>query len=118
MLDQAGHTFLRAHPILTGSAVITLCWLASEGWYRTAGVAVALIVLLAVRRSGRSRRIRHAGLRARADYENMLSAVGDPRGSWGRYPPAGWYPDPHHRARVRYFDGAGWTPACQPTFGQ
>ncbi len=31
MLDQAGDTFLRAHPILTGSAVITLCWLAAEG---------------------------------------------------------------------------------------
>jgi hypothetical protein len=23
--------------------------------------------------------------------------------------PAGWYPDPHHQAAQRYWDGAGWT---------
>ena len=64
--------------------------------------------------------VRDAGLRARAEYEHRLSLAGDPRGTFGRYPPVqpGWYPDPfaahrgspQRRYPLRYYDGAVWTP--------
>ena len=58
-------------------------------------------------RSGR----RNAGLLASADYEHRLNQYGDPRGVFGRYPPAqpGWWPDPANRYALRYYDGTGWT---------
>jgi hypothetical protein len=37
------------------------------------------------------------------------SAAGGASGGEGGGPPAGWYPDPQGQARLRYWDGSGWT---------
>ena len=57
------------------------------------------------------RAIQRAGLRARADLEHRLALTGDPRGIYGRFPPAqaGWFADPGHGRQIRYYDGAAWT---------
>jgi hypothetical protein len=37
------------------------------------------------------------------------SAAGAAAGGESGGPPAGWYPDPQGQARLRYWDGSGWT---------
>lgn len=102
----------RRHPVLVGGAALLAGWMLLEGWYVTVGVVAAVVLLLTVRRARRNRRVRHAALLARAEFENRLTQLGDQRGVFGRYPPvqAGWYPDPaQSRWQWRYFDGALWT---------
>ncbi|MCT7657648.1 hypothetical protein [Mycobacterium deserti] len=71
----------------TAAALLLVLWLLTAGWYTTVAVAGVVVLLVAVRRHRRAARIRDAGLRARADYEHRLSLAGDPRGTFGRYPP-------------------------------
>jgi Protein of unknown function (DUF2510) len=103
--------FWRRHPVLVGAAAFLTCWWLANGWYWTVALLVTTVALVAIRRTRRARARRHAGLRARAEYENRLSQYGDPRGVFGRYPPIqpGWFADPVSRRGLRYFDGAGWT---------
>lgn len=112
MLHHAHRPFWRRHPILTGGATFIACWLAANGWYWSLAVALTAVVLIVIRRTRRARAHRSAALLARAEYENRLTQWGDQRGIFGRYPPvqAGWFSDPYRRARLRYFDGATWTP--------
>lgn len=111
MLFHVNVPFWRRHPVLVGAAVVVACWWLATGWYWALALSATAATLLLFRRSRRGRARRHAGLRARADYENRLSWYGDPRGVFGRYPPAppGWFPDPVNRCAVRYFDGTAWT---------
>jgi hypothetical protein len=111
MLHHVHLPFWRRHPLLVGAAAFLACWWLVNGWYWTVAVSAAAATLFAIRRARRNRARRHAGLRARADYENRLSQYGDPRGVFGRYPPvpAGWFPDPVNRCALRYFDGSAWT---------
>ena len=55
---------------------------------RVVPVSVAGAVAVIARRYLRARAIRRAGLRARADLEHQLAMTGDPRGIYGRFPPA------------------------------
>lgn len=113
MLDQhVQRPFLRRHPVVTAAAATTLTWWLWQGWYEAVALVVVVGLFVVVRRRRHAAAIRDAGLRARADYENRLSAAGDPRGLYGRYTPAwpNWYPDPQNPCRLRYFDGAAWTP--------
>ena len=111
MLHHVRLPFWRRHPVLVGVAALMAFWWLANGWYWAVALSAAAATLLVIRRARRSRAWRHAGLRARADYENRLNQYGDPRGVFGRYPPAlpGWWPDPANRHALRYYDGAGWT---------
>jgi hypothetical protein len=111
MLHHVYLPFWRRHPLLVGAAAFLVCWWLANGWYWTVAVSATAATLFTIRRVRRSRARRHAGLRARADYENRLSQYGDPRGVFGRYPPAppGWFPDPANGCALRYFDGSAWT---------
>lgn len=108
------------HPLLATAGVVLAVWLVYSG----AQVVVAVVGLawlgVAIRRRRRDNALRDAGLRARADYEHRLNLVGDQRGIHGRYPPVqpGWFPDPHNRSRLRYFDGGVWTGYTASTCGQ
>jgi Protein of unknown function (DUF2510) len=86
-------------------------WLIADGSHLLAAGAIGTVAAVAVRRHRRARATRWAGLQARADLEHRLTLAGDPRGTFGRYPPlrAGWFTDPTGGPRVRYFDGVGWT---------
>lgn len=103
--------FARRHPWITVGYVLWVGWLIAEGSYSLAAVAVGIVGIWALRRHQQARDVRWAGLRARADIEHRLTAAGDPRGTFGRYPPvcAGWFADPTGGRRVRYFDGVDWT---------
>ncbi|WP_319455129.1 MULTISPECIES: DUF2510 domain-containing protein [unclassified Mycobacterium] len=111
MLYHAQLPFWRRHPVVTSVAVFLAGWLLVDGWYLTVALAAGAVLLLAIRRTRRARRFRHAGLRARAEFEHRLAQWGDQRGVFGRYPPvqAGWFPDPANRWQWRYFDGSMWT---------
>ncbi|AGB25770.1 Protein of unknown function (DUF2510) [Mycobacterium sp. JS623] len=75
---------------------------------------MGLLIFVARRRQALA--VRDARLRARAELEHRLNLAGDPRGSYGRYPPvqAGWFPDPQNGLQLRYFDGALWTAYARP----
>lgn len=111
LYQRARPAFWRRHPAITGTAAIVVCWQLIHGSYVLVAVAVAagLMIYLAGRRRALGRR--DAGLRARADLENRLALAGDPRGTYGRYPPvqAGWFADPRNPWLLRYFDGSAWT---------
>ncbi|WP_102145913.1 DUF2510 domain-containing protein [Mycobacterium hubeiense] len=116
LYQRVRRPFWRRHPWAAGAGVLALCWLLLNGWYTTATLAMAVVLLIAIRRHRRAKELRDAGLRARADYEHRLSLAGDPRGIFGRYPPVqpGWFADPQNHCRIRYFDGATWTPYAVP----
>ncbi len=99
------------HPFIAGVALIAAVWMVQAGWYTPVVLAAGIVVFIALRRRQRDGVARRAGLAARADLENRMVLAGDPRGVHGRYPPvrAGWFHDPGHPARLRYFDGAVWT---------
>lgn len=80
--------YWRRHPWLTVCGFLCAAWLLTNGWYLTFAVVALLAVTVQMRRSRRARAIRHAGLRARADLEHRFAMNGDPRGTYGRYPPA------------------------------
>lgn len=109
--QQTPRRFWRRHPLVCAAVVALAGWLLSDGHYLTVGLAAALALMVTIRRRRRANALRDAGLRARADYEHQLNAAGDPRGTFGRYPPVqpGWFPDPADRRRMRYFDGVAWT---------
>jgi len=111
MLHHGYLPFWRRHPVFMGAVAVLTYLLLASGWYWVLAGTAAVAVLVAVRRVRRSRALRDAGLRARADYENQLTRFGDPRGIYGRYPPVspGWFPDPANRYALRYFDGSAWT---------
>lgn len=96
---------------MAGVALLTVAFWWWNGWYDALAVAAIVGLLIVAGHRRRHLAIRDAGLRARADYEHQLNLAGDPRGTFGRYPPVqpGWFPDPQNRCRVRYFDGAMWT---------
>jgi Protein of unknown function (DUF2510) len=103
--------FWQRHPWFTGAAALFVCVQVMHGWYVPV-VAIALTAMLAhIARRRRAAARRDAGLRARADYEHRLSLAGDPRGTYGRYPPVqpGWFADPTSPRLLRYFDGSAWT---------
>ena len=103
--------YWRRHPLLTAAGLSLACWALLHGWYGTVTIVVAAATLTAIRRHRHTAARRRVELRARADYEHLLSLAGDPRGLYGRFPPvqAGWFPDPARTGRWRYFDGAFWT---------
>ena len=111
LYQQVPQPFWRRHPVVTGTALLVTSWWIANGWYEALSVTAIVGLLIFFGRRRRAHAIRDAGLRARADYEHRLSAAGDPRGVFGRYPPvqAGWFPDPRNRYQMRYFDGAMWT---------
>lgn len=103
--------FIQRHPWLTAGFLLCLVWLITHGAYGEAVIAATGIGLIAARRHRRSRDIRRSGLRARADLEHRLALAGDPRGTFGRFPPVrpGWFADPVDHSHIRYFDGTVWT---------
>jgi len=105
------HYFWQRHPWMTLGIVVVYAAVMTNGWYLV-GASLTVAIVCCVAHSHRRRRaIERAGLRARADLEHRLVLSGDPRGTYGRFPPVqpGWFPDPGHIRRIRYFDGAGWT---------
>src|SRR5690242_17747709 len=112
LYQRVPRPFWRRHRVAAAIVLAVAAWWLWHGWYESAAVVVALGVLIALRRRRRALAVRDSGLRARADYEYRLSLAGDPRGTFGRYPPvqAGWYANPENRRQMRYFDGVGWTP--------
>lgn len=111
LYQPARQPFLRRHPVVVGSAVAAALWWLWLGWYWPLAVIVGSAMIVAIRRRRRAGAVRDAGLRARADFEHRLCLVGDPRGTFGRFPTAqpGWYISPEDRRLMRYFDGAAWT---------
>jgi Protein of unknown function (DUF2510) len=116
LYQRVRRPFWRRHPWVVGAALLLVFWQLHNGSYVLLAVMTIAGLVIAVKRRRRAIALRDAGLRARADYEHQLSLAGDPRGTFGRYPPvqAGWFPDPQNRSRVRYFDGAMWTPYAVP----
>lgn len=99
LYQQVHRVFPRRHPVLTSAGVMVVALWLWNGWYEAVTVTAIAAVLLFANHRRRTLAIRHAGLRARAEYEHQLSLSGDPRGMFGRYPPvqAGWFPDPGSR---------------------
>jgi len=97
-------------------------WLLVNGAYEAIAITAIVGILLFVAHRRKVVARRDAGLRARAEFEHRLTLSGDPRGTFGRYPPVqpGWFPDPRNRYEMRYFDGAMWTHCAvrRQTFGQ
>lgn len=112
LYQQDQPPFVRRHPALIAVTAATAAWWLWQGWYEPLALTGALMLLMIVSRRRKAAAIRDAGLLARAEYEHRLSAAGDPRGVFGRYPPvqAGWHPDPRDARVMRYYDGAVWTP--------
>ena len=112
LYQQVRTPFWRRHRFVTGGAALMAFWWLANGWYEAVAVTAIAGLLLFVSRRRKALAIRDAGLRARAEYEYLLSLRGDQRGVFGRYPPvqAGWFPDPQNRCQIRYFDGVMWTP--------
>lgn len=111
LYQQVQRSVWRRHPVAIGAAVLIVSLGLWNGWYDAVAVGAIACLLIVVSRRRRYLALRDAGLRARADYEHRLSLIGDPRGTFGRYPPVqpGWFPDPQNRCQMRYFDGAMWT---------
>jgi hypothetical protein len=112
MLYQRVHQpFWRRHPLASCAAAVVAIWLWWSGAHVLVAVTGCVWLAILIRRRIRAIARRDAGLRARAEYEHRLSLIGDPRGTYGRYPPVqpGWFPDPRNRCQLRYFDGALWT---------
>jgi uncharacterized protein (DUF58 family) len=86
--QQPSDAFWRRHPVLITTGLLCGAWLLVNGWFLTVGVLAATILAAGIRRRRRARTIRHAGLRARAELEHRFVLNGDPRGTYGRYPPA------------------------------
>ncbi|MFG1931375.1 DUF2510 domain-containing protein [Mycobacterium sp. NPDC048908] len=109
---QSHRSFPRRHPLLTSAGLLVALWCLYSGWYAPLAVTAVVSLLILVARRRRALAVRDAGLRARADFEHRLNMAGDPRGIFGRFPPVqpGWFPDPQNGSRMRYFDGALWTP--------
>jgi hypothetical protein len=103
--------FWRRHPLLVGAAVAIVCWQLINGAYTLVAVELAVALFIYVRRHRHATALRDSGLRARADFEHRLALSGDPRGTYGRYPPVqpGWFADPRNPWMLRYFDGVAWT---------
>ena len=117
MLDQPVHrSFGRRHPVVSGAGLVLILWWLHNGWYEAVAATAIIALLVFVARRRRALARRDAGLRARADFEHRLSLAGDPRGTFGRFPPLqpGWFPDPQNGSQMRYFDGALWTPYARP----
>ncbi|HET7667434.1 MAG TPA: DUF2510 domain-containing protein [Mycobacterium sp.] len=117
MLYQQVHKpFWRRHPVVTVAGLILTLWWLYSGWYAAVTVAAIFGLLIFIMRRRHALAVRDAGLRARAEFEHRLSLAGDPRGTFGRYPPVqpGWFPDPQNRWQMRYFDGAMWTAYARP----
>jgi hypothetical protein len=114
--EQAHKSFWRRHPMMTAAGAFVTVWWLHNGWYDAVGVLAVVALLIVVTRRRRATAIRDAGLRARAEFEHRLSLAGDPRGTFGRYPPVqpGWFRDPQNGSQMRYFDGALWTPHAWP----
>lgn len=87
LYQRSRHPFWRRHKLTTATALLLAACLLAAGWYTTVAVAAGIVVLVALRRHRRAAFIREAGLRARAEYEHRLNMAGDPRGTFGRYPP-------------------------------
>ena len=88
-IQQTPPPFWYRHPVLTGAGLLWGTWVLLDGWVATVTVICVLALMIAMRRRRRARVVRHAGLRARADLEHRFTLDGDPRGTYGRYPPAG-----------------------------
>jgi hypothetical protein len=116
LYQQIHRSFWRRHPVVTGAGLFVMSWWLAIGWYDAVAVTVIAGLLIFVARRRRALALRDAGLRARAEFEHRLSLAGDPRGTFGRYPPVqpGWFPDPQNGSQMRYFDGALWTCYARP----
>jgi hypothetical protein len=112
LYQQIRTPFWRRHPVVAGTGLILTLWGLYAGAYDALAVAAIIGLVIVVARRRRALAVRDAGLWARADYEHRLRLAGDPRGTYGRYPPVqpGWFPDPQSGSQLRYFDGAMWTP--------
>ncbi len=114
--QQTRQRFWLRHPWLAASALLGGPWLVAHAdpasYPAITGFALAA-AYFALRSHHRTRAITRAGLSARADVEHRLALMGDPRGTFGRFPPqrAGWFPDPARAGTpdIRYFDGVAWT---------
>jgi len=109
--QQPTSPFWRRHPLTTAAVLLCGTWLLMNGSYPVVAAAAGAVAVITARRYLRARAIRRAGLRARADLEHRLAMTGDPRGTYGRFPPvqAGWFADPGHARQIRYYDGVTWT---------
>src|SRR6476620_3718840 len=87
LYQQVHRSFWRRHPVVTGAGLMMPLWWRHNGWYDAVAVTAVIGLLILVARRRRALAVRDAGLRARADLEYRLSLVGDPRGTFGRYPP-------------------------------
>lgn len=108
------------HPVVAAAGVALTAWLLWHGAHVIVAVAGLVWLGIVARRRRRANALRDSGLRARAEYEHRLNLGGDPRGTYGRYPPVqpGWFPDPQNRCGLRYFDGGVWTGYTASTLGQ
>jgi len=111
LYQQIRPPFWQRHPYVTAAGALAGYWLIVNGWYVTVAMLAAVTLMIAIAKRRRAAEQHRAGLRARAELEHRLVLAGDPRGTYGRYPPVqpGWFADPQDRRRVRYFDGATWT---------
>lgn len=96
LYEPARPPFVRRHPVVVGAAAAVAVWWLWLGWYWPLLLIVGTGMGLAIRRRRRAAVIRDAGLRARADFEHRLCLAGDPRGTFGRFPPVQthWYAGP------------------------
>ena len=122
LYQQVHRSFWRRHPVVTVTGLGLTFWWLVNGAYEAIAITAIVSILLFVAHRRKAVARRDAGLRARAEFEHRLTLSGDPRGTFGRYPPVqpGWFPDPRNGCEMRYFDGAMWTHCAEPrqTFGQ
>jgi|GEM_PF-3231682 len=114
--QQTRQRFWLRHPWLAVSPFLGSLWLvthADPASYPAIVGFSSATAYFALRRHRHACAITRSGLRARADIEHRLALMGDPRGTFGRFPPqrAGWFPDPARAGTpdIRYFDGVAWT---------
>ena len=80
--------YQRAHQLASCAAAVAAIWLWWSGSHLLVAVTGCVWLAILIRRRARANALRDAGLRARAEYEHRLNLSGDPRGIYGRYPPA------------------------------